>query len=350
LSNSELQILLFSTDNEKAEILENKISSQSVRIQVLPQLSFLSSFIEESSYDLFLCQSEKIDVQISQICHKLRETFPAIFITLVTKQLEVPQSLSVDYILPESNFNKETELSVHLDNICKFARLIKNQAELSQMLLHDLRSPAQSIIGYIELLEQQVFGEVNEGQRQIMLSALALGDSIIELMDELGQVYQFEKNDFEFLKSRIDAKQLLDETLRSLWVQADRKNIKFIPKIANDLPSIEVDYMAIQRVLNNLIHNAIKFSPENGDVLIEVNKVDNKSIHFQVTDSGPGIPPDQIAHVFDKYFRIIDYKHKQKGQGLGLYICKLIIDAHGGEIGIENGAEKGSIFSFTLPV
>ena len=294
--NSELQILLYSTDNTKAEILEKKLSSKAVRIQVLPQLSFLSGFIEESSYDLFLCQSEKIDVQISQICHKLRSTFPALFIALITEQLEVPQSLPVDYILPANNFNQETELTVHLDNICKFTRLIKNQAELSQMLLHDLRSPAQSIIGYIELLEQQVFGEVNEGQRQIMISALALGDSIIELMDELGQVYQFEKNDFELLKSRINVKQLLDETLRSLWVQADRKNIKFIPKINSDLPSLEVDCMAIQRVLNNLIHNAIKFSPENGNVIIEVDKIDETSIHFQVTDSGPGIPEDQIPH------------------------------------------------------
>ena len=159
-----------------------------------------------------------------------------------------------------------------------------------------------------------------------------------------------EKNQFELLKSKLNLKELMEETLRALWVQADRKNIKFTSKIAPDLPGIVAYNFAMQRLLNNLIYNAIKFSPENGTVRIEVQPSDNNSVQFQIVDSGPGLPEEQVDQVFEKFFRIIDYKHKQKGQGLGLYICKLIAEAHGGTIKAENNIDSGMTFTFTIPL
>ena len=167
-------------------------------------------------------------------------------------------------------------------------------------------------------------------------------------MSELGQVYQFEKNEFELQKTTLDVKLLLDETLRALWVQADRKNIKFIPKIDSSLPELNADGMTIQRVLNNLVHNAIKFSPENSTVRIQVTAME-KEVEFRIIDSGPGLAEDQIPLIFNKFYRITDRKDWQKGQGLGLYICKLIIEAHQGKIRVENNPNIGTTFTFCLP-
>ncbi len=347
---STLEVLLFSQDVNYLNILQDTLSALPVHIRFESQATVLPALVEEDSYDIFICQSNRVDAQLSQVIHKLRSKLPVLFIALITGQKEVPKSFPVHYLLPEETLGREDELKIHIDNIFNLTNLHKRQADLSGMLLHDLRSPAQSIIGYIELLEQEVFGEVSEGQRQILLSALSLGDSIIELMEELGQVYQFEKNQFELLKLNINLNQFMDETLRALWIQADRKNIKFIPKIASGLPDVSMDQLAIQLVLNKMIHNAVKFSPENGTVQIIVKSREEKEIEFHIIDSGPGLLDDQIPFVFNKFYRILDYKHKQKGQGLGLYICKLIIEAHGGTIEAENNQDGGTTFIFTLPV
>lgn len=347
---SSLEVLLFSQNSQHINDLQKAFGSSPVHIRFESQSAVLPALVEEDNFDIFICQTETVDARISQIIHKLRAKLPVLFIALITGQSEIPKTLPVHYLLPLETLDRQDELRIHINNIFNLTNLHKRQADLSGMLLHDLRSPAQSIIGYIELLEQEVFGEVSEGQRQILLSALSLGDSIIELMEELGQVYQFEKNQFELLKLKVNLNQFMDETLRALWIQADRKNIKFIPKIAPDLPEISMDTLAIQRVLNNLIHNAVKFSPENGTVQISVQTLEEKEIEFRVIDSGPGLLDDQIPFVFNKFFRILDYKHKQKGQGLGLYICKLIIEAHSGTIEAENNPGGGTTFIFTLPI
>ncbi len=350
MPTSTLEVLLFSQNTNHLNILQDALGTLPVHIRFESQQVVLPALVEEDNYDIFICQADTLDAQLSQIIHKLRSKLPVLFIALITGQNEIPKTLPVHYLLPQETLDRPLEIKTHINNIFNLTRLHKRQADLSGMLLHDLRSPAQSIIGYIELLEQEVFGEVSEGQRQILLSALSLGDSIIELMEELGQVYQFEKNQFELLKLNTNLNQFLDETLRALWIQADRKNIKFIPKIAADLPEISIDTLAIQRVLNNLIHNAVKFSPENGAVQILVRALEQKEIEFRIIDSGPGLLDDQIPFVFNKFFRILDYKHKHKGQGLGLYICKLIVEAHGGAIEAENNPDGGTTFIFTLPI
>ncbi len=343
-----IEVLLYTIDNSISDKINNILSTMPVHVQLEQQLDMLPARAAEDVFDLFICQVDLIDAHTIQILQALRNALPVMFVNLITEQTEFPDSLPIHYVLPKTTAQNENHLTTHLDNVLRLTMMHKKQAELSALLLHDLRSPTQSIIGYIELLEQEVFGEVNEGQRQILLSASNLGDSIIQLMGELGQVYQFEKNEFELQKSTLDVKLLLDETLRALWVQADRKNIKFIPKIDSSLPELNADGMTIQRVLNNLVHNAIKFSPENSTVRIQVT-AKKEELEFRIVDSGPGLAEDQIPLIFNKFYRITDRKDRQKGQGLGLYICKLIIEAHRGKIGVENNSDVGTTFIFWLP-
>lgn len=343
-----IEILLYSTDASISDTVLKILSTLPVRVRLEQQLDMLPVLAAEEIFDLFICQTDVIDARIAQTLQALRSALPVLFIGLITDETDIPRSLPIHYLLPKITAQDEAALAIHLNNAIRLTEMHKRQAGLSAMLLHDLRSPTQSIIGYIELLEQEVFGEVNEGQRQILLSASNLGDSIIHLMEELGQVYQFEKNEFELQKSRLDVKHLLDETLRALWVQADRKNIKFIPRIDSPLPDLNADGMTIQRVLNNLVHNAIKFSLENTTVRIFVTAL-KEEIEFRIIDSGPGLTEDKIPQIFDKFYRITDRKDRQKGQGLGLYICKLIIEAHKGKISAMNNPEGGTTFVFSLP-
>ncbi len=349
MQKTTLEILLFAEDRDLAKIIYAAFAEWPVHIRPADELKRITELLDEDRFDLLIIQSWDLNPQIAQMLHYIEKNFPVLFINLITEQQEIPHSLPAHLITRQSSLNSESADSLFARNLYHLAADRKLQAELSAMLLHDIRSPAQSVFGYMELLEQEVFGEINEGQRQIILSALTLGDSIIDLMEELGEVYQFEKKAIDLFKVPLDLKQLLDETLRALWVQADRKNIKFMPKIAPRLPEVFADSTAIRRILNNLIQNAIKYSPDGGTVRISVEATESQTIEFKISDSGPGLPEDQIEQIFEKYFRISDYKHKQKGQGLGLYICKLIAESHGGSVRAANHPEGGSIFTFTLP-
>ena len=350
MEKSTIEILLYSNNSDIAKAIHEAFGSLSVHIRSVNDINRITEILNEDRFDLLILQSTELTAQIAKQLHLIEKDFPVLFISLITNQTQVPSSLPAHLITREADLEDEVGAGLYSRNVFRLSENRKAQAELSAMLLHDIRSPAQSVFGYLELLEQEVFGDVNEGQRQIILSALTLGDSIIDLMEELGEVYQFEQKTFDLFKTQLDLKQLLEETLRALWVQSDRKNIKFKPKISANLPKVFADSTAIRRVLNNLVQNAIKYSPENGTVLITVKGVGNNSqVEFKICDSGPGLPEEQIGHIFDKYFRISGYKNKQKGQGLGLYICKLIAEVHGGSVQAANQPNGGSEFTFTLP-
>ena len=141
----------------------------------------------------------------------------------------------------------------------------------------------------------------------------------------------------------------MEEVLIAAWVQADKKDIKIHKEIDPNIPRILGDSGKIQRVMMNLIINAIKFSSEKSTITIGLKHFRNNQILFQVSDEGPGIPQHELSAIFNKYYHNIELSRKQRGFGLGLYISKYIIKAHNGEIWAQNNPDKGATFSFSLP-
>ena len=143
---------------------------------------------------------------------------------------------------------------------------------------------------------------------------------------------------------------ILKDVLLSIWVQADQKNIKIHKNIESDIPNILGDVAKIQRVLMNLLHNAIKFSPERGDISVSVKQKTQTHVQVSVSDTGPGIENKYKKKIFNKYFHASQNKQSENNFGLGLYIAKSIIDTHGGKIWVENNPETGATFHFTLKI
>jgi len=244
--------------------------------------------------------------------------------------------------------SKKKLLDLLLGNIFRLIINFKNRDDFSAMLLHDTRSPVNSIIGYLELLESGVFGELNEGQKQIINNTISLGDMLVDFIEEFNYIRQFENRDLQIKKVTFDIIDVLNNVLLSSWVQADKKDIKIHKNITGNLPSLIGDSGKIQRVIMNLIQNAIKFAPEKSEICIEIKNSGENCIQFSVSDKGPGIKEKDLKYVFDKYFSV---KQKQKGEknfGLGLYIAKSIINAHGGKIWVENNQDCGAAFHFIL--
>ena len=224
------------------------------------------------------------------------------------------------------------------------------QLELASMLLHDIRSPLNSLVGYLELLINGTFGKLPNGHINIVEKAIDMSDYALDLIEELSDVFKYEQKFFSIQKETINFSKMLDALLAIIWIKADQKNLKIKRSIPTDLPEISGDEFQIQRLTSNILTNAISHAPENSNLSIQVERYHKNFVRISVTDQGKGVPQDTLPHLFEKYYRLQKNPAFKSGQGLGLYICKIIAEAHGGEIWAENQEPTGLTIHFTLPL
>lgn len=248
-----------------------------------------------------------------------------------------------------NNDHSGIPLQVFLDNADKVLRHNKAQIELASMVLHDVRSPLNSLIGYLELMINETFGQLNEGQKNILEKAMVLGDATLDMLEDLNEVYRDQQEVVVLQKQPFCFQDILEAVLVNIWVKADQKNIKIRKIVPEHYGKIHGDDYQIQRVLTNLLTNAIKYSPEGSAITIHLSTENENYARFSIVDNGGGVPENQLAHLFDKYFRVKQKEFWQKGSGLGLYICKAIVKAHRGKIWAENNDLGGLSIHFTLP-
>jgi len=297
--------------------------------------------------DLFLIDNETghfpFQLFLKNLNHQSQKSFIINFGTPPPAEVVVNTNL-VNLSSPEDD--SFPRILTFIDQILRREKL---QLEFSSMLLHDIRSPLNSLIGYLELLISGTFGKLEPGHRNILEKSIDLGDETLDLLEELSDVYMYEQGAFTIDQQSVDLTSVTESVLRTVWVKADNKNIKISKKIPPELNYLLADEFQIQRLLLNVLMNAINYSPENSSILLEVHPFDNKSVRVSVSDTGRGIPETELPQLFKKYYRLPQKKNR-KGHGLGLYICKVITEAHGGKIWAENEPKGGLVIHFTLPL
>jgi len=261
----------------------------------------------------------------------------------------IPEKIDNPYLT--FNFKSKSDdlvLSAFLNNAISVLNRDRAQAELASMLVHDIRSPLNSLIGYLELLINGTFGPISEGHKNILEKAMEMGDSTLDLLEDLNEVFHKEQDSFIIQKQPFNLLKLIDAVLSNVWVKADKKNIQIRREIPANLRELLGDDYQIQRLLTNIISNAIKYSPKNSRIIIQAQTLDNGFAEISIVDNGQGVPENHLPYLFEKYYRIKQKDKIQKGYGLGLYICKIIVAAHGGKIWAENNPQGGLTLSFTL--
>jgi signal transduction histidine kinase len=233
----------------------------------------------------------------------------------------------------------------------QLGELERLRAEFVGVASHELKTPINVIIGYLELLEQGIYGEVSQKQREILQTITKQAHSLTRLVKRLLDISRFEASG-----GKIDVRQVnLDKLLRNLeasfTVLAMQREIDFRQEHSPDLPhEVYWDEDRINEVLGNLLSNAFKFTQRGGKVTLTVTPRDN-SVVITVTDTGAGISASQLPHIFDKFYQADNQaRAATKGTGLGLAIAKEIVEAHGGHIEVESELDKGTTFVVTLPV
>ena len=228
----------------------------------------------------------------------------------------------------------------------------KDPEGLLQRVIHDLRNPLGAMINQTETVASGLRGPVNEAQEKSLRTVIKNGNYLMSLVNGVLDADKLEAGKMDFTKAEVGLKALAEDVMELAKPTASEVKVELgSPDVAAEA-RVWGDEQALRRVLTNLVFNSLKFTPEGGSVRILHSKTAEGHDRVGVQDTGIGIPEDKIKTLFQKFSQIEETKdkvRKSKGTGLGLVICKEIVEAHGGRIWAESVYRKGTTFFFTLP-
>lgn len=283
----------------------------------------------------------------------------------IEKMTEYIGQMNFDYQL---DVHSPRELARLAQSFSQMADRLKEIDEMKNNFIshvsHELRTPLTSINEASDLLLDRVGGEITSRQEHLLQIIKQCTQRLIKMVNNLLDLSKMEAGmmNYEFVRASIN--QIIRHSLEEINLLATKKNIRLEVQIEDNLPLVKMDVDKMQEVMDNLLSNAIKFTPEGGTVRIEARLVRKKDrspgsqaaleasqLQVSVSDTGPGIPPEYQALIFEKFQGINTGQTAEgRGTGLGLSIASHIVKAHGGKIWVESTAGKGSTFSFCLPL
>jgi two-component system, NtrC family, sensor histidine kinase KinB len=263
----------------------------------------------------------------------------------------------IEIYVHKISFGGEDLLQWIFRDITERKQLDTLRNDLSAMIYHDLRSPLANIVSSLDMLRVIVPENLPDSQSpvvsQVVSIAIRSSERLQRLINSLLDINRLEAGQPITNRSIVEIHSLIHDSIDAMQPAMTIKRQNLIMDIEDELPSILVDEDMIRRVLINLLENASKFTPIEGNLTIGA-KMENSWMKIWVKDTGPGIPKEAQGSLFNKFARLpVDRAQNEripKGLGLGLAFCKLAVQAHGGMIGLESEPGSGSCFFFTIPV
>jgi NtrC-family two-component system sensor histidine kinase KinB len=238
-------------------------------------------------------------------------------------------------------------ITVILVDVTRLRQADELKSGLVSTVSHELRTPLTSIRMGVLMLGEEKLGPLTERQRKSLGAVRDDSDRLHRIIENLLSMGRIESGGERFQTRRMTAEEIVSLAVESLRIGFDEKNIRLSISIPHELPGVMADPSCIELALSNLLSNALKFTPTGGEVSVTVH-ADASSLVFEVRDTGPGIPPEHTARIFERFYRV-PLKDGPTGAGLGLAISKEIVEAHGGRIWFQSDA-SGSAFSFAIPI
>ncbi len=321
----------------------------------------LRSHSQKSAYNKLIKVGEA-DVNASQVAiiigaiSLIFGVIISIFITItITRPLSVIKKKTRD--IAEGNFGDDLHLSSppeinalvqNFNLMCsKLKEIDTLKTDFFSTMSHELRTPLTTIKEGVNLfMEGMGEGEPKKNQKRLLTIINEECSRLINLVNSLLDVSKMEAGMMTYHFTKADILSLVDKVTREIEPLARAKQITIIKGSKRTVPQVKIDCDRILHVLRNLIGNALKFTPEGGRVTI-TSQADEKELKTSVTDTGSGIKEENHTAIFNKYHQV---RGRSKGTGLGLFIVKHIIDAHGGKVWVEQSSQEGTTMSFTLPL
>ena len=257
----------------------------------------------------------------------------------------VPVEMVVNYI----EFDGEERNCAFARDISERKQLDRLRDDLMAMIYHDLRSPLANIISSLDILDTLLPEDQAESVRPIFQITTRSADRLQRLISSLLDINRLEAGQPITNRREVDPHPLAEEALEAVRMLAESKGQTLQFEAPASLPAIQADADMLRRVLINLLENAVKFTPEGGDIRVCVGRRDDH-LQVKISDTGMGIPREALPRIFERFYRVPRPGKEIKGTGLGLAIVTKIVAAHGGRIDVESEPNKGATFTVSLPI
>lgn len=359
-------ILVVDDTPENLTLLVGMLKEQGYRVRPVPSGALALQAAAAEPPDIILLDISMPEMDGYEVCRRLKadprlKDIPVLFLTARTDIEDKVKSFEVggvDHVTKPFQFAEvNARVKTHLElrrqkkeiekNYQDLARLEALRDSLVHMLVHDLRSPLAALVGFLGFLKEAE-AKFDQDQREDIEEALKAAKRMALMVTGVLDVNKLEAGKMTVHLGECDLTALGQEVIGSLSSITEGRSLEFTP------PHGEMkgwlDQGLIFRVLQNLIANALKFAPKNnGKVELRVEKK-GEGVRLEVRDNGPGIPAEHHGRIFEKFGQVEgEATRRFISTGFGLTFCKLAVEAHGGQIGVESEAGKGSIFWFTLP-
>ncbi len=249
-------------------------------------------------------------------------------------------------ILNVTNDKQSIGQVIVLRNITPFHELNEAKTNFIAMVSHELKTPISSIKMSAQLLDDERIGKLAPEQKELLKSIREDAERLLKITGELLNMAQVETGNIQLKMLPSSPTAIVQQAIQAVQFQAQQKNLGFKMDMEESLPQVFADMDKTAWVLTNLLTNAIKFSPEGGNIEIKVNRL-NGNVEFSVHDLGKGIEEEYLPKIFDRYFKVPG-KQEGSGTGLGLAISKEFMEAQGGQIWVRSKPGQGSLFGFSL--
>jgi signal transduction histidine kinase len=260
--------------------------------------------------------------------------------------LALEQEITERKLVEEEVRRLNAELALRNEQIQDADRL---KSEFLSSTSHELRTPLHTIIGFSEVLGEELNGPLNADQKRFVELIHTDSLHLLALINEILDLSKIEAGRFELRNETFDMSGAIEEVLLSIRPHGEAKSIRIEANLVEGL-TLAADRLRFKQVLFNLLSNAVKFTPEGERIRLDATLQDG-FVEIAVKDSGIGIPKEEHENIFDKFHQVNEAaRGKSEGTGLGLTITKALVEKHGGRIWLESEPGKGSRFVFTIPI
>ena len=314
-------------------VLSGKLALQAARAEP-PDLILLDiNMPEMNGYEV--CEQLKADAALKEI--------PVIFISALSETIDKVRAFragGVDYVTKPFQFEEvyarvQTHLQLH--------RLEKLRDDLTHMVVHDLRNPLSVIFGFLDIMDHES-SRLSARTRAFLPLARFCAEDLLNMISSILDVSKMGAGEMKLQREPCDLNALLRAVVATTQPLGNRTVTVCVQEPAQ---TVTVDVGLIRRVIQNLLGNALRYTPADGNVRVAVS-ASASEVRIAVTDAGPGIAAEDHQRIFEKFGQVGDPSNRV-GTGLGLTFCKLAVEAHGGRIGVESEEGKGSTFWLVLP-
>jgi two-component system phosphate regulon sensor histidine kinase PhoR len=217
------------------------------------------------------------------------------------------------------------------------------------MVSHELRTPLNSINGFLEVVLEGQVGQLNSRQQEFLGYVQTSAFQLTTLVEDILFISKADSGQFVLRPSTLTVSHLLHQAMQSVVPEAEKALVHIVVRYPQEFPAIWGDELRLCQVLTNLLHNAIKFSPPESEIVLSLTDRGTYA-EFAVQDHGKGVPPEEHLLVFERFYQSDSSRHAHSGgYGLGLAIAKLIVEQHHGRIWLDSSEGQGTTFYFTLP-